>query len=117
MGERILEFAANLTFMSSCPELKLKLSAAFYQRMLSEGGYFIIPPMLSVHVMIPDDSEIFRLIKDDNLQGVMKLLDQGRASLRDCDTKGRSLLSVSAIRNLLVSLNATSLQYLNIPLT
>lgn len=95
MGQRILEFAANLTFMSSCPDLRVKLSAAFYQRMSSEGSYLVIPPMLSVHVMIPDNSEIFRLIKNDDLQGVVKLMEQGRASLRDCDMKGRSLLSVS----------------------
>lgn len=94
-NKKILEFAANLTFMSTRPELRMKLCALFYQRMLSEGGYLVVPPMLSVHFMIPDNSEIFRLIRNDNLKGIVGLLEQGRASLRDCDTKGRSLLSVS----------------------
>ncbi|KAL0256667.1 hypothetical protein SLS55_009063 [Diplodia seriata] len=96
MDEKILGFAANLTFMSSRPEIRMKISACFYQRMLSEGSYLIIPPMLSVHVIVPDDSDIFKLIKNDDLRGVVELLEQGRASLRDCDTKGRSLLSYAS---------------------
>lgn len=103
LSGEFLEFAANLTFMSSLPGLKMKLSAAFYQRMTSDGGYHVIPPMLSIHVIIPDNSEIFGLVMNNDLPGIVNMFEQGRASLRDCDTKGRSLLSVSNLVPALVT--------------
>jgi len=35
------------------------------------------------------------MAKDGNVEGLMKLLQDGEASLSDCDTAGRQLLHVS----------------------
>ncbi|KAF5870317.1 uncharacterized protein Bfra_009701 [Botrytis fragariae] len=40
----------------------------------------------------PNNSEIFRLCKRGNVQGVKKLLDRGEASIHDINEKGESLL-------------------------
>ena len=44
--------------------------------------------------MIPDDAEIFRYIKNDDAYGIQNLVQQGLASLSDCDSLGRPLLYV-----------------------
>jgi hypothetical protein len=44
--------------------------------------------------MIPDDAKIFEYINDDDACGVQNLVEQGLASLSDCDSLGRPLLYV-----------------------
>jgi hypothetical protein len=52
-------------------------------------------PKITYQAMIPNYSEIFRLIKSGQLEEFIKALDQGTASLTDRDEQGRTLLSVS----------------------
>ena len=55
-------------------------------------------PTLTFHATIPDDSEVFRIVKSGSVQKLKKLLSTGAASLGDCDSMGRSLLNVSFCR-------------------
>lgn len=51
-------------------------------------------PTLTFRAMIPNDSEVFRVVKGGSVKRLKKLLSSGAASLGDCDEKGRSLLNV-----------------------
>lgn len=55
----------------------------------------IMHPILLADNQVRNDAEVFRLVKRDNLDGLMRLLAIGGASTRDCDGEARSLLYVS----------------------
>ena len=55
-------------------------------------------PMLTFRAVIPDDSEVFLVVRGGSVRKLKKLLDSGTASLGDCDSKGRSLLNVSVCK-------------------
>ena len=57
-----------------------------------------LTPMLTFRAIIPDDSEVFRIVEGGSVSKLKKLLDSGKASLGDCDSMGRSLLNVSVCR-------------------
>ena len=70
-----------------------KISASFEQRITSLG--FDCPhPRLSFHPIVPGDAEIFTAVKEGDMDWMLELLNTGKASLRDCDPEGRSLLHV-----------------------
>ena len=52
-------------------------------------------PTLIFRAMIPDDSEVFRVVEGGSVRKLKRLLSTGAASLGDCDPEGRSLLNVS----------------------
>ena len=52
-------------------------------------------PTLIFRAMIPDDSEVFRVVEGGSVRKLKRLLSTGAASLGDCDPMGRSLLNVS----------------------
>ena len=53
------------------------------------------PPTLTFRAMIPDDSEVFRVVERGSVKRLKRLLSSGAASLGDSDSMGRSLLNVS----------------------
>ena len=44
--------------------------------------------------MVPEDAEIIRCVKANDVRGMLSLLEQGFASVTDCDPEGRPLLYV-----------------------
>ncbi len=62
---------------------------------LSYEGSFLRKPALSVSAILANDSEVFRLIKDGNLEGLIRSLSLRKVFLTDRDIDGRCLLSVS----------------------
>ena len=44
--------------------------------------------------MVPKDAKIIQCVKANDVCGMLSLLEQGLASLRDCDPEGRPLLYV-----------------------
>lgn len=64
----------------------------------SYEGSFLKKPALSISALLPPDAESFRLIKEGDLNGLIRLLSLREASLTDRDLEGRSLLSVSIVR-------------------
>lgn len=71
-----------------------KLRLSFLQR-FSSSGFTCLNPTLSFHALLPCDSEIFCAIELGDMTSMLELLNDKEASLTDCDTEGRSLLSVS----------------------
>ena len=58
-----------------------------------------LTPTLTFHAIVPDDSEVFRVVEGGSVRKLKKLLDSRTASLGDCDSMGRSLLHVSLCRH------------------
>jgi hypothetical protein len=52
-------------------------------------------PIVSSYNQVENASKVFDLVTCDDLDGLMRLLAVGEASIRDCDERGRSLLFVS----------------------
>lgn len=73
---------------------RAKISAYFLQR-FTGSGFNSLDPILWFHPVVPDNAEIFDAVENGNLDKMLELLNAGKASLRDCDSEGRSLLNVS----------------------
>ncbi len=50
---------------------------------------------ITYQAMIPNDSEVFRIVRSGQVKELIKALDKGTARLTDRDEEGRSLLNVS----------------------
>jgi hypothetical protein len=50
---------------------------------------------ITYQAMIPNDSEVFRIIRSGQVKELVKALSKGTARLTDRDEEGRSLLNVS----------------------
>ena len=86
-------FAGTLTLLPKTKGKKMKLRAFFAQHVM-RNGVFSFAPTLSFHAIIPDNSSVFQLIESGDLEGLKQILQNGRASLTDCNTSGNSLLGV-----------------------
>ena len=86
-------FTGVLTLMPKMTRQRAKIRASFIQKVLREGVLSICPA-ISFHAIVPNDSPVFEIVKRGDVQSLRKLLDQGSASLTDCDTDGHSLLWV-----------------------
>lgn len=71
-----------------------KISTSFLQKW-TEDCHFSLKPTLSFCAIIPDNSRIFVLAREGDLKGMINHIQQGHASLTDCDSRGRTLLNVS----------------------
>ena len=76
-----------------------RIAVVFQQRMSYEGS-FLKKPALSISALLPDDSEVFRLIEEGDLNGLKRSLSLREAFLNDRDLEGRSLLNVSIARTI-----------------
>lgn len=85
----------SLEFLPINPQAP-RIAVDFQQRMSYQGS-FLSKPVLSVSALLPDDSKIFLLIKDGDLDGLMKSLSLKEAFLTDRDYEGRCLLNVSNV--------------------
>jgi hypothetical protein len=86
-------FAGTISILPRTKKRKMQIRASFFQHMTQNGGYSFAPT-ISFHAVIPDDSKVFQLVEDGDLHGLRQMLQDGLASLTDCDTYGRSLLGV-----------------------
>jgi hypothetical protein len=91
----LFEFAAKVEFLPNSLVYPAKV-ATYFRQSIQHNGFRSIHPIISVHMIVPKDSEVFECVKEGDLHGLLQLLKDGKASLRDCDEKGRSLLNVSA---------------------
>lgn len=93
---------STITFMTDDSQfLRFKLSVHLFQ-MCGPRGLISMPPTIIAHRFIPNDSKIFRAIRNDDFDCFQKILgmkESGTAagSIWDCDELGRSLLNVSAL--------------------
>ena len=71
-------------------------------------------PTVTAYNRVPSNADVFKLVMNDDLESLKRLLACGSASLWDCDHMGRSLLHVSYFigylgRTNVVSMPATEL--------
>ena len=83
----------SFAFLPNNPQ-NPRIAVNFRQRLLYEGS-FLKKPALSISALLPHDSEVFHLIEEGDLSGLIRLLSLGEASLTDRDQMGRCLLHVS----------------------
>lgn len=86
-------FEGRVNFIPKRTDRQTKISTSFMQR-VTKDGFFSLKPRLSFCAIIPHNSEIFALVGDGDLKGIIVHLQQGKASLSDCDPEGRTLLNV-----------------------
>ncbi|MCJ1269365.1 hypothetical protein MMC22_009257, partial [Lobaria immixta] len=89
------KYAGKATFWTRNTAFSYKISATVVQN-LTCNGYHSLKPTLSYHAMMPFESEVFVTVQTGNLPTLKHLLQQGKASLTDCDPAGRSLLSYAS---------------------
>lgn len=70
------------------------LSMQFIQIYGLDGSNVLFPCIIG-HAVIPDDAPILNAIRNGNLGEFTLLIKNGHARVWDCDSKGRSLLTVS----------------------
>ena len=85
---------AHFDFSPNRPRMT-QLKVAFQQQVLYHGS-FLKKPVLTVSALLPEDSRVFQIIKEGDLEGLIRSLSLGEARLTDRDTEGRCLLNVSA---------------------
>ena len=54
-------------------------------------------PTIITYRTVDDSSEVFELVRDDDADGLIRLIALQKASARDCDEDGRSLVFVSTL--------------------
>ncbi|KAI4101028.1 MAG: hypothetical protein LQ339_005256 [Xanthoria mediterranea] len=68
----------------------LELSIANRQ---DQRGYYQICPLLSTFAVVPVDAEVFRLVKDNNVEGIQNLFQKGLAAPSDRNEYGADVNS------------------------
>ncbi|GAB7325793.1 hypothetical protein MBLNU13_g09883t2 [Cladosporium sp. NU13] len=72
----------------------LPVTVYFGETRTHKGVNFINPVILAYRI-VPNESEVFEAIEKDDLKGLITLLAAGKATVRDCDEDGTTLLHVS----------------------
>jgi hypothetical protein len=71
--------------------------AAFFGERVDSYGTGIMHPIIWAYNQVENGAQVFKLVENDDLDGLMTHFADGQASIRDCDEAGRSLLSVSPV--------------------
>ena len=107
VDEELQSFDVSVIYVPKTPQ-KAHIAFALSQRTLLEGCS-LKTPILSVSALLPDDSKVFQVIKNGELDQLMKMLSLREVSLSDRDTKGRCLLNVSSGSNIVIWKGSKSL--------
>lgn len=86
------EFFVEILFKPKTSQAMLAVSVS--QGQLLRGSFSSIP-RLSVNNVLPVGSLVFKLAENGRIEDLVSLVAAGKASLRDHDTEGQSLLHVS----------------------
>ena len=62
-----------------------------------QRGYYQICPLLSTFAVVPSDAEVFRLVKDNNIEGIQNLFQKRLAAPSDRNESGETLLMVPSL--------------------
>lgn len=71
---------------------------AFFKEQTNYEYMAGLHPTIMVYNQVASRAEVFRLVENDDLDGLKLQLQIGKVSLRDCDRQGRTLLFVSLTR-------------------
>ena len=92
-------FRGRISYQPNRPN-KTGITVVFQQERCNPG-YFAMTPSLSFSAVLLPDHEVFKVIEEDDPEGLGRLFHDRKASLTDCDIDGRSLLHVSYPNSLL----------------
>jgi len=73
--------------------------AAFFGERTDHIYTSVLHPSIYAYRRVPNRSEVFNVVVDDDVTGLMRLLAKQEATTRDLDEEGRSLLHVSTVRS------------------
>jgi hypothetical protein len=94
-----LEYIESLSRLQLYGEHKTQAPASLMTTHLGERTDFhesrFIPPTIMVYRQVSKTSEVFQLIKNDDIDGFRALLSSQGATVRDCDIENQPLLYVS----------------------
>lgn len=93
-ADNIEDFIAKLTYFPRSGTGGM-FKATLTQQAFRNGTYSSIP-RLQVNLVLPRDSLVFELVRDGRVMELEALLREGKASLRDHDDLGNSLLAVGS---------------------
>lgn len=71
--------------------------AAYFGESVDLDRTTTMHPIVLAYNQVDNDAKVLELVKDDDLDGLIRHLALGQASIRDCDEAGRSLLHVSIL--------------------
>ena len=93
MEDVLSTLRGSISILPNTNSRQVKISVSFLQR-LTSSGFSCVNPGLLFHPVVPRNAEIFKAVATGDVDRMLELLNSGKASLRDCDSKGRSLLNV-----------------------
>ena len=86
------EFLGTVTFFPANPLSSLMMIAHVHQREVRGGGTYCETPRLCINRLLPSDAPVFNFAREGRIADLQNLISQGKATLRDRDTNGMSLL-------------------------
>lgn len=89
------EFLGTVTFFPANPLSSFMVIASVHQEELRSRTYSETP-RLCVNRVLPCDAPVFKAVQGGRVEELQALISEGKASLRDRDVNGLSLLHVSA---------------------
>ena len=91
-----MEFTASVRSIINHPQFQAIVDVRFHQNVMPHG-YCSISPSISVGMILPDDSPVFSLVRNGDVEGLLSLFRQGKASIRDHTSFGAPLLHVGSL--------------------
>jgi hypothetical protein len=89
-----IELTASVRSIINHPQFQAIVNVQFNQKVMPHG-YCSVSPSISVGMVLPDDSPVFSLVRNGDVEGLLSLFRQGKASIRDHSSFGIPLLFVS----------------------
>ncbi len=93
-GDSIEDFIAKLTYLPRKSTGTSSMFMATVEQRMVRNGFSCSIPRLQANLVLPRGSLVFQLVREGRLPEFEALLRDGRASLRDHDSLGNSLLAV-----------------------
>lgn len=93
-GTEVVESLSALSFDSQFFGSGSHITVQFGETTTHTAVSFINPIILAYRTVL-SESKVFEVIRNDDLEGLVALLADGKATLRDCDEIGKTLLLVS----------------------
>jgi hypothetical protein len=94
-GQILIETCSALDVQRRMHSSQIPCIAAFFSEKIDVDQTVLMHPVVLAYNQVDSRAKVFDVVRNDDLDGLMKLLARGQASIRDCDKEGRSLLHVS----------------------
>lgn len=92
-GREVVQSLSSLQLQPGCSTTGTPI-AVFFGEQANFFSTSIIHPVILAYRAIPENSEIFQLVENDDVEGLKRLLMEQKATTRDCNQYGTSLLGV-----------------------